>query len=68
MEVSYQIVSYVGAGVSLMLMSIPGAAYTMKAYTQVQEVLVGGWFMSKLIVCNKQNSSTDLYHGCFQGH
>lgn len=52
MGVSYQIVSYVGAGVSLMLMSIPGAAYTMKAYTQVQEVLVGGWFMSKLIVCN----------------
>jgi hypothetical protein len=39
MEVLFQIVSYLGAGVSLMLGSIPGAAYIIKAYTQVQEVL-----------------------------
>ena len=52
MEVLFQIVSYIGAGVSLMLGSIPGAAYTIKAYTQVQEVLLGGWFRSKLIVGN----------------
>ena len=44
--------SYIGADVSLMLGSIPGAAYTIKAYTQVQEVLLGGWFRSKLIVVN----------------
>ena len=52
MEVLFQIVSYIGAGVSLMLGSIPGAAYTIKAYTQVQEVLLGDWFQSKLIVGN----------------
>ena len=52
MEVLFQKVSYIGAGVSLMLGSIPGAAYTIKAYTQVQEVLLGGWFRSKLIVGN----------------
>jgi hypothetical protein len=52
MEVLFQIVSYIGASVSLMLGSIPGAADTMKAYTQVQEVLLGGWFRSKLIVGN----------------
>ena len=52
MEVLFQIVSYIDAGVSLMLGSIPGAAYTIKAYTQVQEVLLGGWFGSKLIVAN----------------
>ena len=39
MEVLFQIVSYIGTGVSLMLGSLPGAAYTLKAYTQVQEVL-----------------------------
>ena len=33
MEVLFQVVSYIGAGVSLMLGSIPGAAYTIKAYT-----------------------------------
>jgi hypothetical protein len=38
MEVLFQIVSYIGAGVSLILQFIPGAAYTIKAYTQVQEV------------------------------
>lgn len=37
MEVLFQI--YIGTGVSLMLGSLPGAAYTLKAYTQVQEVL-----------------------------
>ena len=52
MEVLFQIVSYIGAGVSLMLGSIPGAAYTIKAHTQVQEVLLGGWFRAKLIVSN----------------
>ena len=30
MEVLFQIVSYIGAGVSLMLGSIPGAAYKSK--------------------------------------
>jgi hypothetical protein len=35
-----------------MLESISGAAYTIKAHTQVQEVLLGGWFRSKLIVGN----------------
>lgn len=45
-EVSFQIVSsYIGASVSLMLGSIPGAAYTIKAYTQVQEVLLNGWLV-----------------------
>jgi hypothetical protein len=36
-----------------MLGSIPGAVYkgnTIKAYTQVQEVLPDGWFRSKFIV------------------
>jgi hypothetical protein len=35
-----------------MLGSIPGAAYIIKAHMQVQEVLLGGWFRSKLIVGN----------------
>jgi hypothetical protein len=52
MEVLFQIVSYIGAGVSLMLGSIPEAADTIKAYTQVQEMLLGGWFRSKLTVSN----------------
>ena len=52
MEVLFQIVSYIGTGFSLMLGSIPGAGYAIKAYTQVQEVLLGGWFRSKLIVVN----------------
>ena len=52
MEVLFQIVSYIGAGVSLMLGSIPEAADTIKAYTLVQEVLLGNWFSSKLIVGN----------------
>ena len=52
MEVLFQIVSYIGAGVSLKLGSIPGAAYAIKAHAQVQEVLLGGWFRSKLIVAN----------------
>jgi hypothetical protein len=55
MEVLFQMASYIGAGVSLMLGSIPGAAYKSKNHklrTQVQEVLLGGWFGSKLIVAN----------------
>ena len=52
MEALFQILSYIGADVSLRPGSIPGAAYTIKAYTQVQEVLLGGWFRSKLIVGN----------------
>ena len=48
MEVLFQIVSYIGTGVSLTLGSIPGASYTIKAYIQVQEVMLGGWFGSKL--------------------
>ena len=52
MKVLFQKYGRRGAGVSLMLGSIPGAAYTIKAYTQVQEVLLGGWFRSKLIVVN----------------
>jgi hypothetical protein len=46
MEIVFQIASYIGAGVSLMLGSIPGEAYKNKyqnTYTQVQEVkLLGG--------------------------
>jgi hypothetical protein len=38
-------------GVSLRLGSIPGTAYIIKAYTQVQEVLLG-WFGSMLVVGN----------------
>ena len=52
MEVLFQIVSYIGTGVSLMLESIPGTAYTIKVYTQVQEVVWGIWFGSKLIVAS----------------
>jgi hypothetical protein len=44
MEVLFQVVSYIGAGVSLMLGFIPGTAYT-----QMQEVLLGGCFESKLL-------------------
>ena len=33
-----------------MLGPIPGTAYTVKAYTRVQEVLLSGWFRSKLTV------------------
>ena len=42
MEVLFHITSCVGASVSLTLRSIPGAAYTIKAYTLVQEVQLGG--------------------------
>ena len=41
MEVLFQIAFYIGAGVSLTSGSISGLAYTIKAYTQVQEVLLG---------------------------
>lgn len=46
-------ISYIG--------SIPGAAYTTKTYTQVQEVLLDGWFRSKIIVGKYANSSTIFY-------
>jgi hypothetical protein len=64
-----QMVSYIGAGVSLTLRSIPGAAYTIKAYTQVQKSLLSGWFGSKFIVgsCNKTVLLTSIMI-CFQGH
>ena len=52
MEVLFQIVSFTRAGVSLMSESISGATFTIKAYTPVQKVLLGGWFRSKLIVGN----------------
>ena len=35
-----------------MLGSISGAAYMIKAFTQVEEVLLYGWFRSKIIVGN----------------
>ena len=41
MEILFQIVSYIGTGISFMLESIPGAAYTIKAYIYVQEVPLG---------------------------
>ena len=57
--------SYIGADVSLMLGCIPGAAYTIKACTQVEEVLPGGCFRSKLIGANSTNQPyrtfIDLY-------
>jgi hypothetical protein len=56
MEVLFQTTSHTGTDVSLMLEFIPGAAYkkqkTIKAHTQVQELLPGGWFMSKLTVAH----------------
>jgi hypothetical protein len=38
-----------------MFESIPGTAYTIKAYTQVQEVLLVVWFGSEIIVGNYIN-------------
>ena len=35
-----------------MLGSIQGVAYAIKTYIYMQEVLLGGWFRSKLIVGN----------------
>ena len=52
MEDLFQVVSYIGAGVSLILGSIPEAVYTIKAYIQVQEVLLDGRFRPKIIVFN----------------
>lgn len=59
--------SYIGAGVSLMLGSFWGP--TTKVHTQVQEVLSGSWFGSKLIVANhtKQFYLTSIVIG-FQEH
>jgi hypothetical protein len=52
MEDLFQVVSYIGAGVSLILGSVPEAVYTIKAYIQVQEVLLDGRFRPKIIVFN----------------
>ena len=52
-----------------LLGSIPGASHTIKAYTQVQEVMLGYWLGSKFIVCNyiKQFYLLFITIG-FQGH
>jgi hypothetical protein len=68
MEVLFQIVSYIGAGFSLMLGSIPGPDYAIKAYTQVQEVLLGGWSGSKLIIGNYKAILLTFIMTGFQGH
>jgi hypothetical protein len=44
-----------------MLGSNPGTAYTVKAYTQVQEVLLGVWFRKVTV----QNCFIDLYRDWF---
>jgi hypothetical protein len=44
MEVLLQLVSYIGAGVSLMLGSMPGAAYAIKAHTQLAGS-AAGWLV-----------------------
>ena len=49
MEVLFQMMLYIVASVSLMLGSIPGAVYAIKAYTLVQEGLLSGWFGLNLI-------------------
>jgi hypothetical protein len=51
-------------GASLTLGSIPGAAYTIKACTRVQEVRVIDLSLSLLWV-TIQNNSIDLYHDWF---
>jgi len=59
MEVLFQIISYIGAGISLMLGSITGAAYTMNTCCWV----VGSgpsWLRATI-----QSSSTDFYHDWF---
>lgn len=49
----FLLISYIGPSSNLMLWFITGAALkkanTMEASTHVQEVLLGGWFRSKLI-------------------
>lgn len=59
MEVIFKIVSYIDAGVSVMLGPFQGQlikANAMKAYTQVQEGLLDSWFRFKLIGdCTKQS-------------
>lgn len=65
MEVVFQMASYTGVDISLMLGSIPGTAYKGKCHKNsyvVQEVLLGGWFGSKLIVTNYTN---DFYRVWF---
>jgi hypothetical protein len=49
MEVLFQIVPYIGIGPSQGQLI---KANTTNAYTRGQEVLLGGWFKSKLIVEN----------------
>ena len=53
MEVLFQIVSYIGAGVSLMLGSIPGAVYKGKYYKNLHtgaESAVG-WLVQVQAYC-----------------
>ena len=57
MEVLFQIVFYIGVNISLMLRSTPRAAYENKyilltAYTQMQEMVLGGQCWFKLMVGN----------------
>ena len=53
MEVLFQIVSYIGAGVSLMLGSIPGAVYESEChkslYTSAESV--AGWLVLVQAYC-----------------
>lgn len=39
-----------------------------RTHTEVQEVLLGGWFRYKLIVANYKSSSSDCYLIVFQEH
>jgi hypothetical protein len=53
MEILLQMASYIGTDIFLCWGPSQGQfikAKTIKAHTQVQEVLLGGWFGSKLIV------------------
>ena len=70
MEVLFQIASYISADASLMVGSIPTIkTKTIKAYIQVQELLLRLWFRSKLIEANytKQFCLTSIVIG-FQEH
>lgn len=55
MEALLQMASYIGAGLSYARVHPRGSLHrqeTLKAQTQVQAVLLGGWFSSKLIAAN----------------
>ena len=65
MEVLFQIVSYIGAGVSLMLGSIPGAAYKGKYHNKLIHRCRKCWWVGgvgpSLLWVTIQSSSTDFY-------